>query len=86
VFAQYLTTVQIPLFEYRVQGDTLSYHWARVVSGFDMPLRVNVSGIGTRLLRPTEAWQTLASPGVRAGGIRVDENFYVIAHDVSTTR
>ena len=78
VFAQYLSTTKIPVFEYRVQGSTLSYHWANVVPGFDMPIRVNVPGGGTRLLHPTEAWQTFeASP--RAGELMVDENFYVTA-------
>jgi aminopeptidase N len=78
VFAQYLTTTKIPVFEYRVQGSTLSYHWANVVPGFDMPVRVSIPGLGTRLLRPTEAWQTLdATP--RAGELSVDENFYVTA-------
>ena len=78
VFAQYLTTTRIPGLEYRVQGTTLSYRWANVVPGFDMPVRVNIPGLGTRLLRPTEAWQTLdASP--RGGELSVDENFYVTA-------
>ncbi len=78
VFAQYLSTTKIPVFEYRVQGGTLSYHWANVVPGFDMPIRVSIPGVGTRLLHPTEAWQTFeASP--RAGELMVDENFYVTA-------
>lgn len=76
VFAQYLTTTKIPVLEYRLQGNTLSYRWANVVAGFDMPLRVDIPGLGTRLLHPTEAWQTLeASP--RAAELSVDENFYV---------
>ena len=76
VFAQYLTTTRIPVFEFRVQGSTLSYHWANAVPGFDMPVRVQIPGLGTRLLRPTDAWQTLeASP--RAVDLSVDENFYV---------
>jgi hypothetical protein len=66
------------VFEYRAQGDTLSYHWANVVAGFDMPVRVNIPGLGTRVLHPTETWQTLgASP--RAADLSVDENFYVTA-------
>jgi len=78
VFAQYLTTTQIPVFEYRVQGNTLSYRWVKVVAGFDMPVRVSIPGMGTRLLHPTDGWQTLeASP--RAGELSVDENFYVTA-------
>jgi len=76
VFAQYLTTTKVPVFEFRVQGSTLSYRWSNVVPGFDMPVRVSIPGLGTRLLKPTEAWQTLeASP--RAAELTVDENFYV---------
>src|SRR5438552_18244543 len=49
VFAQYLTTTQIPVFVYRVQvpdrgGGTLSYHWANAVPGFDIQERVNMAG------------------------------------------
>ena len=84
VFAQYLTTTQIPVFEYRVQvaergGGMLSYHWANVVPGFDMPVRLNIPGLGTRTLRPTEAWQTLEVSSPRAAELSVDERFYVTA-------
>jgi len=77
VFAQYLTTTRIPVFESRVQGGTLSYRWTDVVPGFDMPLRVNIPGLGTRLLHPTEEWQTLEGASPRAAELTVDENFYV---------
>ena len=83
VFAQYLTTTQIPEFDFKVEGRTLSYRWANVVAGFDMPLRVNVPGIGDRVLHPTEAWQTLAVTSADAAQLVVDENFYVTARDVS---
>ena len=85
VFAQYLTTTWIPVFEYRVQGNTLSYHWTNVVPGFDMPVRVNIPGLGTPLLRPTEAWQRVegVAPGTRGDDVSVDENFYVTARNIS---
>jgi aminopeptidase N len=83
VFAQYLTTAKIPRLEYRVAGGTLSYRWADVISGFDMPVWVNVPGLGTRQLRPTEAWQTLAAPSPRAAELRVDEDFYVTTRNVA---
>src|SRR6266566_1369035 len=84
VFAQYLTTTQIPVFEYRVQvaergAGMLSYHWANVVPGFDMPVRVTIPGLGTRTLRPTEAWQTLEVSSPRAAELSVDERFFVTA-------
>jgi aminopeptidase N len=82
VFAQYLTTTRIPEFDYTVEGETLSYRWANVVPGFDMPVRVQVPGLGTLALRPTEAWQTLAVKGPQAAEPEVDENFYVTARNV----
>jgi aminopeptidase N len=84
VFAQYLTTTKIPVFEYRVGGGLeagraapLSYRWANVVSGFDMPVRVQLPGLGTRLLHPTESWQSLDVTSPQAADLSVDENFYV---------
>jgi hypothetical protein len=77
VFEQYLTTTRIPAFEFKVEGSTLSYRWANVVAGFDMPLRVNVPDLGTQLLHPTEAWQAMSVTSPQAADLAVDENFYV---------
>jgi aminopeptidase N len=83
VFEQYLTTTQIPEFEFKVEGGSLSYRWANVVPGFGMPLEVNVPGLGDRLLHPTEQWQTLPVTSPDAAQLEVDENWYVTARDVS---
>jgi aminopeptidase N len=80
VFAQYLTTTQIPVFEYRLSGDTLSYHWADVVSGFDMPIRVSVAPDRWLMLRPRAGWQTTMLPRAGQQDFRIDQNFYVIPH------
>ena len=77
VFEQYLTTTRIPAFEFKVEGSTLSYRWANVVAGFDMPLKVSVPGLGTQLLHPTEAWQAISVTSPQASDLAVDENFYV---------
>jgi aminopeptidase N len=84
VFAQYLTTTMVPALEYKVEATTLSYRWANVVAGFDMPVRVNIPGMGTRVLRPTAGWQTLAVPSAQAAALVVDDNFYVTARNVGT--
>jgi aminopeptidase N len=79
VFAQYLTTIQVPALEYRVTGDRLAYRWADVVPGFDMPVDV-AAGDGPWIrIRPTEAWQALPMPGVTPATFRVNPDFYVIA-------
>ena len=78
VFDQYLRTTMIPVFEYRIAGDTLHYRWANVVPGFDMPVRVTLGGPAMTLVRPTTQWQqatlTLSDPST----FEVDENFYVV--------
>lgn len=82
VFEQYLTTIRIPAFEFKVEGSTLSYRWNNVVAGFDMPLKVSIPAMGTRLLHPTEAWQTMAVTSPEAAELVVDENFYVTTRRV----
>ncbi len=76
VFSQYLRTTKIPVFEYKIDGTTLSYHWANVIAGFDMPVRVAFGAAGYSLMKPTEAWQAVRLPDANAE-VRVDENFYV---------
>ena len=39
----------VPTFEYRIAGDTLSYRWANVVPGFDMPVKRHARLAGGRL-------------------------------------
>jgi aminopeptidase N len=82
VFAQYLTTTLIPEFDYKVENGALSYRWTSVVPGFDMQLKVNIPGLGDRILRPTEAWQSLPVASPAAADLEVDENYYVTARDV----
>ena len=82
VFQQYLTTTLVPEFDYKVESGTLSYRWANVVPGFAMPVRVQVPGLGTLRLHPTEVWQTLAAPDPEAAQLEVDESFYVTARNV----
>jgi aminopeptidase N len=83
VFEQYLTTTRIPVFEYRLEGTRLSYRWAGVVPGFDMPMRVRVSSDSTVRLKPTETWQTTTVPVRYPEEFGLDENFYVVARHVS---
>ena len=83
VFDQYLRTVQVPVFEFRLSGDTLAYRWAEVVPGFAMPLRVTLaSDTSYDWLYPTAAWQRTAVHLSGAAAFRVDDNFYVRVRQV----
>ena len=83
VFAQYLTTTRIPVFEYRVAGTTLQYRWADVVPGFHMPLRVSLTGGAVTTLTPTTTWQSAPGTVPDARRVRVDDNYYVVPRDVT---
>ena len=78
VFDQYLRNTAIPVFEYKVSGDQLSYRWTGAIAGFDMPMRVMV-GDKVVSLRPTSEWQTTT---VARGDIKPDVNFYVTPRNV----
>ena len=80
VFAQYLTTTKIPVFEYQRSGDSLAYRWTDVVTGFDMPVRVMLSPGSYTLLHPRTDWQRAP---VHTDSVAVDPNFYVIARDAA---
>jgi len=75
VFDQYLRTTKIPLLQYGIDGNKLSFKYDRVVPGFAMPLRVAINGKDV-LLTPNETLQTLTSPeDIKT--FAVDGNFYV---------
>jgi aminopeptidase N len=84
VFDQYLRTTDIPVLEYRIEGSTLSYRWADVVPGFDMPIEVTLSGDDLTVIRPTESWQTATLELARPEDFRVDPNYYVLTRNVAS--
>ena len=73
IFDQYLRTVKIPVFEYKIKNNKLSYRWTNVVKDFNMPLNVKVNN-NTLVLKPTENWQTKT---IKSTDIKVDINFYI---------
>jgi hypothetical protein len=82
VFEQYLTTTKVPLLEYRLDGASITYRWANVIAGFDMPVVV-LGGSGRPVrLAATEQWQTTDIGLARPEDFRVDENFYIEARAV----
>jgi aminopeptidase N len=73
VFDQYLRTIKIPVFEYKIKNKKIHYRWNKVIHGFNMP--VNIISDGKLIqLEPTENWQ---SKNLNTETIKVDDNFYV---------
>ena len=85
VFDQYLRTTKIPVFEYRIAGDSLAYRWSDVVPGFDMPVAVTLTGPDWAVIHPTESWQTAPLRLPAGTAFQVDPDFYVIPRDVGAS-
>ncbi|MNQ74152.1 Aminopeptidase N [compost metagenome] len=80
VFAQYLTTTQIPIFEYMFKNGTLGYHWTNCVTKFDMPVKVKINGEET-WLKPTTEWQSVKTTNENRT-LEVDKDFYVTSSNI----
>jgi aminopeptidase N len=74
-FDQYLRTTKIPRFQYRIQGDKLTYRFKNIVEGFHMPLRIYIND-EEQWIHPNGDWQEL-SHGTEIESVQVDPNFYV---------
>ncbi len=80
VFDQYLRGIKIPLFQYKIEGDKLTFSWDRVVEGFNMPLKVSINGKET-WLKPTDKVQTFANGGPITTVV-ADRNFYIESNEM----
>ena len=77
VFDQYLRFTKIPVFEYKISNDMLSYKWNTDVKGFDMPIKVSLNSEAYTLIKPTNEWKTTKLTGIKAENFKVDPSFYV---------
>lgn len=75
LFDQYLRTTQIPVLEYIIKGDKLSYRWANCVNGFNLPLKINFGG--EKWIRPAQKWNTLKIKKGETAAFSADRNFYI---------
>ena len=75
VFDQYVRTTQIPVLEYKVKGNKLSYRWTNCVKGFNMPLKINFGD--EKWIKPTQKWKTLKIKKGEKNEFSADRNFYI---------
>jgi aminopeptidase N len=74
-FDQYLRDIRIPVFEYSVKGNDLSFRWNNCVKGFNMPLKIYISG-KEQIVKPTPFLSILKLESENAV-IKVDTGYYV---------
>lgn len=74
-FDQYLRTIDVPVLEYSLEGSRVQFRYAKVVPGFDMPVRVRINGEESWIF-PDNTWKSLVAPNP-VTAFEVDRNFYV---------
>lgn len=78
IFDQYLRTTLIPVFEYKIDGNKLSYRWASTVKDFDMPLKVTLKENVFSFITPSTQWKTTAiNPEINIENFKTDPNIYI---------
>jgi aminopeptidase N len=75
VFNQYLRDIRVPIFEYFIKGDKLSFRWNNCVRGFIMPVKIYISGKETVVT--ANQYFSIRKLDVENAVIKVDPNFYV---------
>jgi aminopeptidase N len=81
VFDQYLRDIRIPVFEYYIKEDNLSFRWNNCVPGFNMPLKIWVSGKET-YINPKTEYSTMKLDAENAV-IKADPGYYVATLNIT---
>jgi hypothetical protein len=74
-FDQFLSDIRIPVFEYSIKDKKLNFRWNNCVSGFNMPLKIFISG-EARNLNPSTRFTSVDLDADNAV-IVVDPNYYI---------
>lgn len=80
VFDQYLRTTIIPVLQYKVEGNSVSFRYDTCVAGFNLPLKVNFGkeDKSEQWIKPTEKWQTVKlADWYDKTSFTVNSNFYI---------
>lgn len=75
VFDQYLRGTKIPLLQYKLEGNKVSFKYDKVVQGFAMPIRVNINGKEVAIT-PNESIQIFTN-SEEIKSFEVNRNFYI---------
>tara|TARA_B100000767_G_C19741387_1_gene526338 strand:- start:304 stop:1941 length:1638 start_codon:yes stop_codon:yes gene_type:complete len=74
-FEQYLRTTKIPILEYKIKNNHLTYKWSNIVDGFSIPIKVFINS-NEQLITPSKVWKKLQLDK-SITSFYVDKNFYV---------
>jgi len=73
-FNQYLRDNRVPVFEYFIMDGNLTFRWTNCVVGFNMPLKIYISGKET-IVSPKSGFTSIKTD-VENAVIKVDAGYY----------
>ena len=74
-FDQYLRSTDIPLLEYKIDKEKVSFRYTRIVEDFDMPVRTFINS-QEKWLFPSAEWKTEEFDS-NISEFEIDRNFYI---------
>ncbi|MFN8252573.1 MAG: M1 family metallopeptidase [Ferruginibacter sp.] len=80
VFDQYLRTIMIPVLQYKIEGDKVSFRYDSCVAGFNLPVKVSFGkeDKSEQWIKPTSNWQSIEMPAwYDKKTFTVNPNFYI---------
>ena len=79
-FNQYLRSADIPLLEYKIEQERLSFRYTRIVEDFDMPVRVYINQ-REKWIYPHKDWKTEVFDS-EIKSFELDRNFYIESREI----
>lgn len=80
VFNQYLRTVKIPVFEYKIKNKRLEYRWTNCNSNFDMPIITKINDLKATLYPTTDWKKTTSNSAIKR--FNINRNIYINSKNV----
>ena len=74
-FDQYLRSTKIPVLEYKVENNNVSYRWINTVDNFHIPVKVLLNS-KEQWIKPNSEWKKMNSEET-ISSFSVDSNFYI---------
>jgi aminopeptidase N len=74
-FDQYLRTTEVPVLEYQIEENTLSFRYNKALAEFHLPIKVLINGVKTEI-DPKNNWTSISIQNpIKA--IDFDSNYFV---------
>lgn len=84
IFDQYLRHAKIPVLQFKIKSNILSYRWLSDVKDFDMPVSVTLNKGNYTTIRPSKTWKKIkVGKGINIKNFKSDPLYYIKTEKVN---